>query len=49
MPGGPCCFNPEPMKDFIDGFLIGDGEDILKEIVEVYRLLKNRKEQEKKF
>lgn len=35
--GGPCVFNPEPMKDFIDGFLIGDGEDILKEVVEVYK------------
>lgn len=34
--GGPCCFNPEPLKDFIDGFLIGDGEDILKEVVSVY-------------
>lgn len=32
--GGPCAYNPEPIKDFIDGFLIGDGEDILKEIVE---------------
>ena len=27
--GGPCAFNPEPMREFIDGFLIGDGEDIL--------------------
>ena len=44
--GGPCAFNPEPMKDFIDGFLIGDGEDIIKEIVKVYKdaklLNKNR-------
>lgn len=36
--GGPCAFNPEPMKDFVDGFLIGDGEDILNEIVEVYKI-----------
>ncbi len=42
--GGPCVFNPEPIKDFIDGFLIGDGEDILKEIVEAY---KNAKKQNK--
>lgn len=35
--GGPCTYNPEPIKDFIDGFLIGDGEDILKEIVEIYK------------
>src|SRR5574344_609447 len=36
--GGPCAFNPEPIKDFIDGFLIGDGEDILKEVVETYKI-----------
>ncbi|MEE0796415.1 MAG: HD domain-containing protein, partial [Anaerovoracaceae bacterium] len=24
--GGPCAFNPEPLADFIDIFLIGDGE-----------------------
>ena len=47
--GGPCCFNPEPMKDFIDGFLIGDGEDILKEIVEVCRLLKKQKKTRKEI
>jgi len=35
--GGPCTYNPEPIKDFIDGFLIGDGEDILVEIVEAYK------------
>ena len=40
--GGPCAYNPEPIKDFIDGFLIGDGEDILKEIVEVYKKSKNQ-------
>lgn len=38
--GGPCTFNPEPIKDFIDGFLIGDGEDILKEVVDIYRAAK---------
>lgn len=39
--GGPCAFNPEPMKDFIDGFLIGDGEDILNEVVDAYKNAKN--------
>ena len=39
--GGPCTYSPEPLKDFIDGFLIGDGEDILKEIVDVYKNAKN--------
>ena len=27
--GGPCAMNPEPMADFIDLFLIGDGEESL--------------------
>lgn len=31
--GGPCAFNPEPMKDFVDAFLIGDGEECCIEIV----------------
>jgi len=30
--GGPCAFNPEPMSDFIDLFLIGDGENAILEI-----------------
>lgn len=27
--GGPCAFNPEPLADFMDAFLIGDGEESL--------------------
>ena len=30
--GGPCAFNPEPLADFFDAFLIGDGEDAILEI-----------------
>lgn len=30
--GGPCTFNPLPMSDFIDVFMIGDGEDAIIEI-----------------
>ena len=29
--GGPGAYNPEPMSDFIDVFLIGDGETLLSE------------------
>ncbi|HKK99125.1 MAG TPA: TIGR03960 family B12-binding radical SAM protein [Desulfotignum sp.] len=25
--GGPCAFNPEPLADFFDAFVIGDGEE----------------------
>ena len=27
--GGSCTLNPEPMADFIDTFIIGDGEDLV--------------------
>jgi radical SAM family uncharacterized protein len=30
--GGHACFNPEPMADFIDAFVIGEGEEIILEI-----------------
>jgi radical SAM family uncharacterized protein len=30
--GGHCTFNPEPLADFIDVFVIGDGEEIVSEI-----------------
>ena len=35
--GGSCTLNPEPMSDFIDVFIIGDGEDVLLEFLEAYR------------
>jgi radical SAM family uncharacterized protein/radical SAM-linked protein len=34
--GGPCTVNPQPMSPFIDAFLIGDGEDAVKEILTAY-------------
>ena len=37
MAGGPCAYNPEPMKEFIDAFLIGDGEEIFEEIFTLYK------------
>ncbi|MCA9726084.1 MAG: TIGR03960 family B12-binding radical SAM protein [Candidatus Eisenbacteria bacterium] len=35
--GGPVASNPEPLSDFIDFYLIGDGEDAIHRITEVYR------------
>ncbi len=31
--GGSCTFNPEPMSDFIDFFVIGEAEELLPELV----------------
>src|SRR5215471_9879151 len=33
--GGHCAFNPEPMADFVDAFVIGDGEEVVGEITAV--------------
>lgn len=30
--GGPCAYNPEPLADFFDCFVIGEGEDIIGEV-----------------
>lgn len=32
--GGPCVANPEPVADFFDLFAIGDGEEVIVEIME---------------
>jgi len=35
--GGSCALNPEPMVDFIDFFVIGDGEEVLPELLDSVR------------
>ena len=35
--GGNAAFNPEPMADFIDFFVMGEGEDVIIEIIEAMR------------
>ncbi|MCK9443906.1 MAG: TIGR03960 family B12-binding radical SAM protein [Tissierellaceae bacterium] len=34
--GGPCAYNPEPLAEFIDFFVIGEGEEITLEILKLY-------------
>jgi len=31
--GGPCAFNPEPLTDFFDLFVIGEGEEVILELL----------------
>ncbi|MDO5302632.1 MAG: TIGR03960 family B12-binding radical SAM protein [Clostridia bacterium] len=40
--GGPCAYNPEPLADFVDIFLIGDGEKSLPELMKKYGEAKER-------
>jgi len=35
--GGSSALNPEPMSDFIDFFVIGDGEEVVLELVDCFR------------
>jgi radical SAM family uncharacterized protein len=35
--GGHCTYNPEPLADYVDLFVIGDGEEVVAEITEVVR------------
>ena len=34
--GGPCAYNPEPLADLIDIFVIGDGENALPDLLDKY-------------
>jgi radical SAM family uncharacterized protein len=42
--GGHACFNPEPMHAFMDAFVIGEGEQVLLEIIEAVRSAKAQNE-----
>ncbi len=33
--GGPSSFNPEPMADFFDAIVLGDGETVVRDVVEI--------------
>jgi radical SAM family uncharacterized protein len=35
--GGHCAFNPEPLADFVDVAVLGDGEEVVGEITDVVR------------
>ncbi len=39
--GGSCAFNPEPLADFIDFFIIGEGEEVNMEILDAYSAWKD--------
>lgn len=38
--GGPCAYNPEPLADFLDAVVLGEGEEVIVEIAELLRKLK---------
>lgn len=42
--GGPCAYNPEPLAEFIDVFLIGDGEELLEKVCLIRKDSSSKKE-----
>ncbi|MEE4243261.1 MAG: TIGR03960 family B12-binding radical SAM protein [Desulfopila sp.] len=42
--GGSCSLNPEPVADFFDAILLGDGEEAILEIGEIIRQNKEKKQ-----
>lgn len=35
--GGPCAYNPEPLADIVDLFIIGEGEEVNLEVMRLYK------------
>jgi len=42
--GGHAAFNPEPMAEFIDAFVIGEGEEVILDIVRAFQAWRERGE-----
>ncbi len=40
--GGPCAYNPEPLADIVDVFLIGEGEDLLVDFLNLIKVQKGK-------
>jgi radical SAM family uncharacterized protein len=46
MCGGPCAYNPEPLYDIADFFVIGEGEEVINEILDLYKQYKDKEKKE---
>ena len=40
--GGPCVCNPEPLADFFDLFILGEGEEVNLELMELFNEMKKQ-------
>ena len=47
--GGPCAMNPEPLADFIDLFQIGEGEEVMLEMIDLLQKHKEKGFDKKAF
>ena len=44
--GGPCAYNAEPIADFIDFFIMGEGEEVNLEIIDCFEANRNKPREE---
>lgn len=47
--GGPCVCNPEPLADFFDLFILGEGEEVNIELMNLYSEMKKKNSTKKQF
>ena len=47
--GGPCAYNPEPLADFVDFFMLGEGEEVILEVMQAHKEWKKSGEPREKF
>lgn len=47
--GGPCVCNPEPLADFFDLFILGEGEEVNLELMDLYKEMKSKGSSKKEF
>ena len=47
--GGPCVCNPEPIADFFDLFMLGDGEDVIVKLCDLYAEHKKKGSSKEQF
>ncbi len=40
--GGPAMMNPEPMPAFLDAVVVGEGEEVIEEVIDVYQQWKRQ-------
>ena len=49
MVGGPCAYNVEPLADFVDIAILGEGEEVNLEVLNVYKEWKKNKTTREEF
>ena len=47
--GGPCACNAEPLADFVDLFMLGEGEEVMHELMDLYKASKLANESKEEF